>query len=283
MMVEGKKKGEREMTSFPHIEAAGLEITPKGNVKIACWRCGGSGHYSFNYMDGTICYGCMGKGHNGYVPAAEYELKLKKREQGRKYRAKKKAAKEAARKAEADAKRGDFLDANPGLAKALQGEHSILVDLAAKLQRWGELSPKQVDLAFKLAAEATTCRECGHGKHEFACEHEGCSCINKAEIEEGRRTMEGKVLTVRQQESHWGTTTKMLVKLTTGEKLWGSVPRTVKTLDGADFDTYDYDSDTYPLKGCRIRFVATVEVSKDDRYFGFFKRPTKAVVIEVVQ
>lgn len=27
-----------------------------------CSRCGGCGHYSFNLMDGTICYGCYGSG-----------------------------------------------------------------------------------------------------------------------------------------------------------------------------------------------------------------------------
>ena len=27
-----------------------------------CSRCGGSGHYSFNLMHGTMCYGCNGKG-----------------------------------------------------------------------------------------------------------------------------------------------------------------------------------------------------------------------------
>ena len=27
-----------------------------------CTRCGGSGHYSFNLRDGTVCYGCGGKG-----------------------------------------------------------------------------------------------------------------------------------------------------------------------------------------------------------------------------
>ena len=32
-------------------------------VKIACPRCGGSGNYSYNQMDGTMCYGCMGSGH----------------------------------------------------------------------------------------------------------------------------------------------------------------------------------------------------------------------------
>lgn len=31
-------------------------------VKGTCPRCGGSGHYSYNQMDGTRCYGCQGSG-----------------------------------------------------------------------------------------------------------------------------------------------------------------------------------------------------------------------------
>ena len=31
-------------------------------VRGKCPRCGGSGHYSYNQMDGTTCYGCMGSG-----------------------------------------------------------------------------------------------------------------------------------------------------------------------------------------------------------------------------
>ena len=31
-------------------------------VKGICPRCGGSGHYSYNQMDGTRCYGCNGSG-----------------------------------------------------------------------------------------------------------------------------------------------------------------------------------------------------------------------------
>jgi hypothetical protein len=27
-----------------------------------CGRCGGSGHYSYNMRDGTVCYGCGGSG-----------------------------------------------------------------------------------------------------------------------------------------------------------------------------------------------------------------------------
>lgn len=29
---------------------------------VVCGRCGGSGHYSFNMIDGTRCYGCGGGG-----------------------------------------------------------------------------------------------------------------------------------------------------------------------------------------------------------------------------
>lgn len=35
----------------------GLHIAP------VCNRCGGSGSYSFNQIDGSRCYGCNGKGH----------------------------------------------------------------------------------------------------------------------------------------------------------------------------------------------------------------------------
>lgn len=36
--------------------AAGLRILP------ACGRCGGCGHYSFNQINGTTCFGCNGSG-----------------------------------------------------------------------------------------------------------------------------------------------------------------------------------------------------------------------------
>lgn len=31
-------------------------------VKGACPRCAGTGHYSYNQLDGTVCYGCNGSG-----------------------------------------------------------------------------------------------------------------------------------------------------------------------------------------------------------------------------
>lgn len=38
-----------------------LRIAKLGFEKV-CGRCGGSGHYSFNLIHGTKCYGCNGKG-----------------------------------------------------------------------------------------------------------------------------------------------------------------------------------------------------------------------------
>lgn len=31
-------------------------------TKQTCSRCGGSGKYSFNMLDGDVCYGCRGRG-----------------------------------------------------------------------------------------------------------------------------------------------------------------------------------------------------------------------------
>ena len=31
-------------------------------MKMTCMRCGGSGHYSFNLIRGTVCFGCDGVG-----------------------------------------------------------------------------------------------------------------------------------------------------------------------------------------------------------------------------
>ena len=43
----------------PHKNTKGKMVV---KVRMACPRCGGSGHYSYNSMDGTMCYGCMGSG-----------------------------------------------------------------------------------------------------------------------------------------------------------------------------------------------------------------------------
>jgi hypothetical protein len=38
------------------------EVNPQGFEITTCSRCGGSGEYSYNTLDGTRCYGCGGCG-----------------------------------------------------------------------------------------------------------------------------------------------------------------------------------------------------------------------------
>lgn len=81
----------------------------------------------------------------------------------------------------------------------------------------------------------------------------------------GKIVITGTVLSIKSQESNYGTTLKMLVRDDSGFKVWGSVPSKINQDD---------------LKGCRVTFSGTVSVSDNDQYFGFFKRPTKASIID---
>jgi len=97
----------------------------------------------------------------------------------------------------------------------------------------------------------------------------------------GRITVSGEIVRMKYVDSPYGEIHKMLVKVTTNEgeyKLWGSVPR---SLEG------DYVSDANhgqilmgaAEQGDKITFTATVERSRDDDSFGFFKRPSKASLV----
>lgn len=86
-----------------------------------------------------------------------------------------------------------------------------------------------------------------------------------ADVEEGRVVITGEVLAFKWQSSEYGDTLKMLVQDDRGFRVWGSVP---KSLDDAE-------------RNSRVSFTATVQKSNRDSKFGFFKRPSKAEVLEV--
>ena len=74
----------------------------------------------------------------------------------------------------------------------------------------------------------------------------------------------GTVLSFKWQGSDYGDVLKMLVQDDRGFRVWGSVPA---SLDDAERES-------------RISFTATVSQSDRDTKFGFFKRPTKAAIID---
>lgn len=137
--------------------------------------------------------------------------------------------------------------------------NNFVLDVARKLQAYGSISDKQeaavraslvrdVEWAAKRAAEAAE-------RHD----------PDPAPVIEGRIQVTGRVLTTKDVESQFGWTTKMLVFDDRGFKVWGTVPSSISAVQ----------------RGARVRFLATVEKSKDDETFGFYSRPTKAEVVEV--
>lgn len=82
-------------------------------------------------------------------------------------------------------------------------------------------------------------------------------------IASGRQAFAGEVLATKWKDTDFGPVYKMLVQDDRGFKLWGSVPKNID-----------------PSRGDRIAFMATVEPSRDDSRFGFFKRPAKAVMLD---
>lgn len=80
----------------------------------------------------------------------------------------------------------------------------------------------------------------------------------------GRVTVTGEVIGISERYSDYGVTIKLTVLDDRGFKVWVTRPRAI---DDAE-------------RGDRVTFDATVEPSRDDEFFGFGKRPTKARILQ---
>jgi hypothetical protein len=102
---------------------------------------------------------------------------------------------------------------------------------------------------------------------------------NAESIPVGKVEVEGVVVSTRLVESDFGRTLKMKVVSDAGWSVWGSVPKAL--LGSWEWVDGDPVTTNAPVEiGDRVRFTATIEPSEDDRLFGYFKRPTKAEIIE---
>jgi len=82
---------------------------------------------------------------------------------------------------------------------------------------------------------------------------------------EERIDFSGKILGTKYQENQFGGCLKMIFQDERGFKLYGSVPN--KLLE-------------QNLTDLKIKFSATVQVSNNDKSFGYFKRPTKIEILD---
>lgn len=164
--------------------------------------------------------------------------------------------------------RTQFLAANPKLAAIIESkpleqtahaQNAFARDILAKLDQYGSLSERQVECLIE-SLERDTTRVSRKAQDEI---EKAALLAAGVRAPEGRKTVEGTVVSTRVQESQFGMVYKWLVKLTDGTKVWTTIPTGLGT----------------ELKGLRVRFTATFEVSKDDQLFAFGKRPTKASVL----
>lgn len=154
-------------------------------------------------------------------------------------------------------KRLAFLEQHPevqGLideaAKPAHAENHFVKDVLAKLDQYGSLSERQIEGVRKSLAI--------DNERQKAKENDTRPVLKSSE----RAVREGVVISLKTQESQFGTTFKMLVQLDDGNRIFGTEP-----------------SSPCIRKGDRIQFSAPIEVSDRDPHFGFFTRPTKCKVL----
>lgn len=118
--------------------------------------------------------------------------------------------------------------------------------LQASLDRYGRLTPRQ------LAAVQRSMRR-------------DALADRTAPVVEGRVEITGEIVSTREDEGMYGWTVKMRVRDDRGFEVWGTMPKALVDA-GAE-------------EGARVAFVATVEASRDDETFGFFRRPATARLV----
>jgi hypothetical protein len=148
-------------------------------------------------------------------------------------------------------------------------QKDVLGDMLRKLIQWGNLSTKQIAFASKLGQEII---------ERAAKELEPKTEAEKVRVpvpeSEAGALVEGTVISAKgEHHPRFGYTYKMLIETVGGYRLWGTIP---KALDEA---TSGWDLAGY--KGIQLRFVADIERSQKDAFFGFFKRPRKVEIIDL--
>lgn len=158
---------------------------------------------------------------------------------------------------------------NEYVAKVGSGEwpqHDFLDDMVTSFTTWGNLWPNQANAVRKFFGYGE--RQAERAAREAA---EAEALADAPPLAEGRRSVVGEIVSTKYKETPYGTTLKMLVKDIDGNKVWGTVPRVL--------EDKTFGENGIELKGQTVTFTATVERSRDDEHFGFFKKPTKAQIV----
>jgi len=167
------------------------------------------------------------------------------------------AAKKAARESKKAEQRAALIKEHPELADAFESNNLFIQDVMRKFDKYAELSDRQI-----AAVKTALIRDAEWEVKKAAEQKEAESA---ADAPTGRVTITGEIISVKLQETMYGSSMKMLVKTADGWKLWVTVPNSIMIGE--------------VLSGKTVTLTATVTPSNDDPKFAFGKRPSKAVLV----
>ena len=139
-------------------------------------------------------------------------------------------------------------------------EEGVIVDIVSKLVRYGSISQNQIGFVRTLLGKI---EQRAVIDAQRAAEYEAAAPLPAFE---GRVTLRGKVLTVKEpDENSRFPAYKLLIQHADGWKVWGTCPASLADAKRGDI----------------VEMVATVSKSDRDEKFGFYSRPSKARIVEV--
>ena len=150
------------------------------------------------------------------------------------------------------------LKENPGLADGYDSTNSFVQDVMRRFDRKGEITERQ------LAAVLKVIKRDGERAEQQAQWVEEAKAAEDAPM--GKVTVTGEILSVKSQETMYGSSLKMVVKTEAGWKLWVTVPGSIMGTDEK-------------ITGKTVTLTATVTPSDRDSKFAFGKRPSKASLV----
>lgn len=164
------------------------------------------------------------------------------------------------------------LEANPGLAEALNVDHHIISDINWRLRQWGNISEKQIELVMRIAGQVN--------ERKNARETQEANMINvPTSVTVGRVKITGKIVATKVVDQTFGYNTtsviKGLIMVDTPEgqwKTWGTIPDSLLTVDGS---WVNHET----VRGKTVTFMARVSIADNDPKMSFFSRPSKAEVV----
>ena len=254
-------------------------VTSDGVFGKGCSRCGGTGHYSFNGMD-SICYKCNNVWEERLGDIFDNEVEAQKWCHGRAVRkAQGERAREAKRMIEVRALEAKVAalpeDVREFLTAVELNEFDGEMDYYAGNRNENYESDPFIRSMAEQVQFVTHARRPFTEKMVEAVRRNLAKRAEKAAADaklpafpQGRVAVTGTVKSVKYVDSDFGGSWKGLVELESGLRIYGTIPTNI-------LEQYTPEE----LAGVVITFSATLEQSRNDAAFGFWKRPTKASVV----